>query len=313
MYLKTAYYLLTFNIRTIFRISAEIGIIRTAILCLIALVFSIRFVPEIILDSNLSFLISLFFLAPTFLSGNENRFLRDLGLSAFLIRLIRNLILLIPGTIILLSLKHYQSALISIALAITFSMGISYKKTNSFNLTIKVWKTKILSWNILLGRNTILILLIYIFSFGAFLNPAFPLISIFLLHFITLNYIYQNEPVEVMESFQLNTVEFLNRISIKSIGYLILLLIIPSLNLIIWNPNLWWLSLLIVFFLAIHHLLSLYLKYSFYEIGTQSNAGESIQVIMFVFLFIPFTFFIPFINLYRFRKKAITNMKAYLG
>ena len=242
----------------------------------------------------------------------EMQFYNVLGIDSLKIRMGRNLVFAIPGFIIL-SLNGnwtalFISLLIILIIAFPFRLKMGLRDSNSKRL----FRFKLLPWTVGVSNSLPMLLLVLVLLCLAFLNIAFLFIAIFLFHFITIGFFTHNEPQILLESYGKRAKAFLTFYIKKHLGYYSLVSIIFIVVSLIISPELSLITIAIILLLSLHQLVSIYLKFCFYEPGKTNDQMQSIQTLMLVFLLIPFTIPIPFWYTWKYRKKAIENLKVYL-
>lgn len=311
MFFQTLLHLSRLHIMQLARLLSEIGAARIVILSIVLMIFISRFAPLINFQSLWAAAIVIpFMFAFTSLKG-ETPFFQTLDLSPRALKFARNILFSLPGIAILLVNASWTALLLAFAIILAGSFlpisGLWQVKNHAFAI-----RTNLLPWTVGLRNSVFILTLLLVFCFAGLFHMAFLFLAMFVFHFMILGFFQYNEPAHILESYRLRARPFLTFYSGRHLIYYslaqVLFILIGSIiytNLI---PVFAWISSLFI----IHQLLSVYLKFAFYEPGRSNERMQSIQTLMLVFLFIPFTAPIPFWYLWKYRKKALDNLNVYL-
>lgn len=303
-----------------FRLLAEIGIARIIILSIIGLIFLFQLLPFIPFSSIWAFFIPLIpalFFATVFSSGksnapNENDFLISLGATPYWIRFLRNSLFALPLLLILVLIGNFKATALSVPILFFLSLDLKSEFRTGEIINFRIAHLALLPWTIALRKGFIVYVLIILLAACQVIHISFVFFAIFILHLRILSLLQYNESQMLIQAFGKNAHAFLNYYLKKHLYYYLLsgvpLLILTAVLSIEVFPILFGIFIL----LTVHQCLSIYLKFSFYEPGKDNSDMQSLQSIMLAFLLIPFTIPIPFIYLWRYRKRAILNLNSYL-
>lgn len=157
--------------------------------------------------------------------------------------------------------------------------------------------------------------LIYLFGIGlCWWSPAIPVVALFLLGIIVALFYMESESHNVLEIYAGQSPrQFiqnkLKRALLLFWGYGSPLVVLFA----VFHYEYWYVLLLMIVIVSLFPVLGIVLKYSHYVPGQSLKSNELILGIMIAFLTMPFTQPVPMIFAYRQYKKAIVNLKHYLG
>ncbi len=320
IHLQLLIHLCKLHMRQFFRLLAEIGLARIVILSIIGLLFLMQLLPFIQFSSIWAFVLPILpaliffslFNSEKFDLQSEYSFLKAFVPSPVLIRLLRNILFALPFLIILIIHKNFQAFGIGIILSLLLAIPSKFQFNEKQFLLFKTPQTVLVPWTIAIRKGLLIYVIVLVCGMLQLLHVSFIFFAIFILHLRILSVLQFNESQILLQSYNRKANSFLNNYLKKHLIYYSLF----TLPLLIMTAILSIQTFLILSFifllLLIHQWLSIYLKFSFYEPGKDNSDMQSIQTLMLAFLLIPFTLPIPFLYLWRYRKRAIQNLNVYL-
>lgn len=309
-------FFLSLRIKQFIRILDELGVLRVFILIL-AIGFGGKIlIPKLLINvySTLIFVTLLIFIASIHFSRKDKKMLKTLQISRYRLFFLEYFFMSIPFFIILFLSTSYLYifvTLIFIFLISLFNYTFSFKRKRVL-LSLKFLPVVDFEW-VSGMRKTWFYLLFFIFlgiglSKHIFIIPLyFAAISI-----IIATFYFESEPKNFLSCFGLSANKFL-KMKIFSSSRLFTILAIPLFVLFLFMHLDNVLLLLFTMFSSyIIIILSVVLKYAFYEPGKKLENNIIIISLSVFFFLVPYLAAIPLVLLIVYYRKAIRNLKLYL-
>ncbi len=166
-------------------------------------------------------------------------------------------------------------------------------------------------WKSGLRKHGLLIGLLYLLAIVLFQYPFVALLVIVVFTFLVTTFYNESEPRQMLEAFalpprQLLWMKWKLQLKLFWIGCLPLALIF-----LINIPEYWYVLPVWIVVCSVIQLLSINLKYTFYEPGLSLN-NDIFMFIYFLSLFVPFFFPVPLVMMLRYYRRAHLNLQTYL-
>lgn len=294
------------------RFLIELGIIRSVILLFIFFVVLSSSLTIAALYPSLSCIFLLIVIFSLHTIRGDKTFLKILHLNTFRLYLAEYHFISSPIYFSLLLHNHWIEALWGFAgVSVIPKLNFFMSNENKAFLKLNFLPAEAFEWKSGLRKNYITVLFLYILAIVLFQFPMFAFLVIVIFTFVGITFYNESESRQMVEVFAVSAKQFIrrkgkNQLTIFWIGCLPLILIF-----LIVNKEYWYVLPAVVIISSIIQLVSIHLKYTFYEPG--KTIDNSIFMIVYFFsLFVPFFVPVPLAMLFYYYHKATSNLKNYL-
>lgn len=178
--------------------------------------------------------------------------------------------------------------------------SVSMFPVQNFEWTAGVRHTGILFWAL------------WILAFALVMLPFASLIVLWFLLLMISSFYDQGEPVEMIESFRLDSGGFLRKkMSLHCMSFITPALPIVSIA-IIFNPDRWWVYLLFLIFSLLNISVFIVSKYSVWHHKQINRSNSIVNALCMIGLFLPFLLPLPLIVFVKNYRKAVNNLNPLL-
>ena len=294
------------------RFSQELGIIRSLIvLVLLAVTLARIYTVKPPYTYGVVALI-LLLLVSVHTVRKDKTFLQILGIRSKLLYLAEYHLLVSPVYLeFLLNRRWIEILSLSVMVSVVPFLNLSLSRRSSRAGRLGWIPSEAFEWKSGLRKQGWLIGLLYMLALGLYRYPYVAFMVIVMFTFIVTTFYNESEPRLMVEVFAHSPSAFLFmkgsiQLTLFWLGCLPLMLIF------LWSNADYWYVLLVLFMVSSTiQLLSIQLKYSFYEPGRSFNK----DVFMFIYvmsLFVPFFVPVPLVMLFYYYRKARLNLQSYL-
>lgn len=202
-------------------------------------------------------------------------------------------------------------------LLVVGSIGIAFIPVKKQVVNLKALPLPLIShaafeWKSGIRKNALTIILVFILSFGFASIPYITPISVIILSLICSGFYRESEPISMLETISQSPNVILWD-KIKRGLFHLLIMCLPLIILFTVLHIEWWYLLAYAFFVASLLLtFSIILKYSLYEPNSDLSLNSLLVGFVTVSLVVPFLAPIPFVMLFVYTRKALSNLKNFL-
>lgn len=307
-------YFLLIRLKQFYRIFLELGIVRslfflTSLLFLYYLYLKYYYLYHALIIP-LSYVL---IIASLHVSRKDKEFLQVFIPNFRLILLLEYLLITLPYFFVALIINqwmHLIGVLIFLSILVLFFPLLNFTSKN--RIIIK-YRFKIPEWYAGIRRYAFIFILLNTISIIFFQNMSVQIGIIVLISLILMSFFTDCEGKEMLESFSLKSNQFIRKRIILHLKYAFFIFIIPICNLLIFNQDVYYLFIILVFIVLSMQLFAIYVKYAFYEQGEELSQNATFHILFFIGFIFPFFTPVAVYFLFHYRKKAIENLNNYLN